>query len=49
MVLKSVPATGEVDRVNQAWRNADPDCARRFWDTVEQQGSGTAIRRSEGS
>lgn len=49
MVLKSTPSASEVDRVNQEWRNADPDRAQRFWNTVEQQGFGTAIRRSEGS
>jgi hypothetical protein len=49
MVLKSTPSTSEVERVNQEWRNADPDLSRRFWDTVEHQGFGTAIRRSEGS
>jgi hypothetical protein len=48
-VLKSAPSAGEVHRVNQEWRNADPDRAQRFWNTVEQQGFGTAIRRSEGS
>jgi hypothetical protein len=49
MVLKSLPASSEIDRVNQEWRNADPDHSRQFWSTVEQQGFGTAIRRSEGS
>lgn len=49
MVLKSTPSPSEVDRVNQEWRKADPDRAQRFWNTVEQQGFGTAIRRSEGS
>ena len=49
MVLKSTPSTSEVERVNQEWRKADPDVSRRFWDTVEHQGFGTAIRRSEGS
>jgi hypothetical protein len=48
-VLKSTPLTSEVERVNQEWRNSDPDVSRRFWDTVEHQGFGTAIRRSEGS
>ena len=49
ILLKSVPSTSEVDRVNQEWRNADPDRSRQFWNTVEYQGFGTAIRRSEGS
>jgi len=49
VVLKSIPAASEVERVNQKWRDADPDRAQRFWDTVEQEGFGTAIRRSEGS
>jgi hypothetical protein len=49
MVLKSAPSASEVDRVNQQWRGADPERARQFWNTVEQQGFGTAIRRSEGS
>jgi len=49
MVSKSVPLTSEVERVNQEWRKADPDRARRFWAAVEQEGFGTAIRRSEGS
>ena len=49
MVLKSTPSASEVDRVNQEWRKADPDRSRQFWSTVEQQGFGTAIRRSEGS
>lgn len=49
MVLISTPSTSEVERVNQEWRKADPDVSRRFWDTVEHQGFGTAIRRSEGS
>jgi hypothetical protein len=49
LILKSIPSTDEINRVNQAWRDADPDRARQFWDTVEQQGFGTAIGRSEGS
>jgi hypothetical protein len=49
MVLKSVPPASEVDRVNRAWRKADPDRTGRFWETVEREGFGTAIRRSEGS
>ncbi|MEP6671692.1 MAG: hypothetical protein ABJF10_21205 [Chthoniobacter sp.] len=49
MVLQSLPLPGEVERVNHAWRKADPDRARRFWETVEREGFGTAIRRSEGS
>lgn len=49
VTLKSVPPAAEIDRVNQEWRNADPDRAKRFWDTVEHQGFGTAIRRSERS
>ena len=49
MVLKSTPPASEVERVNQEWRKADPDRARQFWKTVEHEGFGTAIRRSEGS
>jgi hypothetical protein len=49
MVLKSTPPASEVERVNQQWRKADPDRARQFWETVEREGFGTAIRRSEGS
>lgn len=49
MVLKSMPSATEVERVNQEWRKADPDRARQFWETVEHEGFGTAIRRSEGS
>ena len=49
MVLKSPALVSEVERVNQAWRKADPDRSRRFWETVEHEGFGTAIRRSEGS
>jgi hypothetical protein len=49
VVFKSVPASSEIDRVNQEWRKADPNLSRQFWNTVEQQGFGTAIRRSEGS
>src|SRR5215469_4176948 len=49
MILKSTPPTSEVERVNQEWRKADPDQTRRFWETVEREGFGTAIRRSEGS
>jgi hypothetical protein len=49
VVLKSIPASSEIDRVNQEWRKADPNLSRQFWNTVEQQGFGTAIRRSEGS
>jgi hypothetical protein len=49
MVLKSTPPASEVDRVNQEWRKADPDLSQRFWETVEREGFGTAIRRSEGS
>jgi len=49
MVLKSPPTLSEVERVNQEWRKADPDRTRRFWETVEHEGFGTAIRRSEGS
>jgi hypothetical protein len=49
MVSKSMPSSSEVERVNQEWRKADPDSARRFWAAVEREGFGTAIRRSEGS
>jgi len=49
MVLKSTPSVAEVERVNAEWRKADPERARRFWDSVEHEGFGTAIRRSEGS
>lgn len=49
MVLKSTPPASEVERVNQEWRKADPDRAQKFWETVEHEGFGTAIRRSEGS
>jgi hypothetical protein len=49
MVAKSIPLASEVERVNQAWRKADPDRTRQFWVAVEQEGFGTAIRRSEGS
>lgn len=49
MVLKSLPSAAEVERVNQEWRKADPDRTQRFWETVEREGFGTAIRRSEGS
>jgi hypothetical protein len=49
MVSKSISVASEVERVNQEWRKADPDRARRFWATVEHEGFGTAIRRSEGS
>jgi len=49
MVLKSTPPATEVERVNQEWRKADPDRTRQFWETVEREGFGTAIRRSEGS
>jgi len=48
-VSKSAPPASEAERVNQEWRNANPDHARQFWETVEHQGFGTAIRRSEGS
>jgi|SRR3954470_5684772 hypothetical protein len=49
MVPKSMPEASEVERVNREWRRADPDRTRQFWDTVEHEGFGTAIRRSEGS
>jgi hypothetical protein len=49
MVLKSTPPVSEVERVNQEWRKAGPDRTREFWETVEHEGFGTAIRRSEGS
>lgn len=49
MIAKSLPSIPEVNRVNQVWREADPEQARRFWSTVEHEGFGTAIRRSEGS
>jgi len=49
MVLKSVPLPGEVDRVNEVWRQAGPSRITSFWNTVEREGFGTAIRRSEGS
>ena len=49
MVPKSMPSAAEIERVNQEWRKADPDRTRQFWDTVEHEGFGTAIRRSEGS
>lgn len=49
MVPKSTPSNDEVERVNQEWRKADPDNSQRFWATVERNGFGTAIRRSEGS
>src|SRR6266446_4027885 len=45
MVLKSSPALNEVERVNHEWRKADPDRTRQFWETVEREGFGTAIRR----
>ena len=49
MVSKSMPLPGEVDRVNEVWRKAGPSQAESFWNTVEREGFGTAIRRSEGS
>jgi hypothetical protein len=49
MVPKSTPPATEVERVNQEWRKAGPDRTRQFWETVEHEGFGTAIRRSEGS
>jgi hypothetical protein len=49
MVLKSLPSSAEVERVNREWRKANPGRTRRFWETVEREGFGTAIRRSEGS
>jgi hypothetical protein len=49
MTQKSTPPQSEVDRVNWEWRKADPDRSRQFWETVEREGFGTAIRRSEGS
>ena len=49
IVLKSTPPASVVERVNEEWRRADPDRAERFWETVEHEGFGTAIRRSEGS
>jgi hypothetical protein len=49
MVTKSMPSKAEVDRVNNEWRKADPDRTSKFWMQVEQEGFGTAIRRSEGS
>ena len=49
MVTKSMPAPGEVERVNIEWRKADPDLSKKFWQVVEHEGFGTAIRRSEGS
>jgi hypothetical protein len=49
MVAKSTPDAAEVTRVNEEWRKADPAQARSFWATVERDGFGTAIRRSEGS
>src|SRR5215471_5866818 len=49
IVLKSTPIASEVQRVNEEWRRADPDRTQRFWETVEHEGFGTAIRRSEGS
>jgi hypothetical protein len=49
MVSKSMPVTGEVERVNHDWRKAGPVRTRRFWAVVEREGFGTAIRRSEGS
>jgi hypothetical protein len=48
MIPKSTPPNGEVERVNNEWRRADPDRTRIFWDRVERDGFGTAIRRSEG-
>src|SRR5690242_6595523 len=47
MVPKSMPTAEEVVRVNAEWRRADPDRTRRFWDVVEHEGFGTAVRRSE--
>jgi hypothetical protein len=49
MILNSTPPLIEVERVNKEWRKADPDRMARFWETVEHEGFGTAIRRSEGS
>ncbi|HEV2692797.1 MAG TPA: hypothetical protein VG347_07855 [Verrucomicrobiae bacterium] len=49
MVAKSTPPAVEVARVNEEWRKAGPAQATSFWATVEREGFGTAIRRSEGS
>lgn len=49
MVASSEPDPQEIPRVNKAWRKADPEQAERFWNTVDREGFGTAIRRSEGS
>ena len=49
MVAKSTPDATEVERVNAEWRKADPELAGKFWATVDREGFGTAIRRSEGS
>jgi len=49
MVPKSTPPAEEVARVNEEWRKADPSRAGSFWETVDREGFGTAIKRSEGS
>jgi hypothetical protein len=49
LTVKSMPEAPEVERVNQAWRDADPDRTQRFWNSVERDGFGIAIYRSEGS
>src|SRR5215831_13826335 len=48
IVQKSMPTGFEVERVNNEWRKADPDRMSRFWNHVELEGFGTAVRRSEG-
>ncbi|WP_133795420.1 hypothetical protein [Prosthecobacter fusiformis] len=48
-VLPSLPAAGEVERANAAWRKADPDRMAQFWGRVERGGFGTAVERREGS
>lgn len=45
----SEPDKAEIDRVNQLWREANPESMRRFWADVERGGFGYAVSRTRGS
>lgn len=45
----TTPSPDEIDRVNKAWRKADPQKMVDFWAHVDRFGFGQAVDRHEGS
>ncbi|GEP45257.1 hypothetical protein [Brevifollis gellanilyticus] len=45
----TTPSPAEIDRVNKAWRKADPQKMVNFWAHVDRFGFGHAVDRHEGS